>query len=113
MWAEFLDKYNGRSLVLEGLLSKIDCELYMDASSAQGFGVFFQGEWCSEGRPATWLETGHFANLALELFPKVVAVKIWGDRLKNKRVRFLCDNIGMVQHWDRQTANSLPIVCLL
>lgn len=34
--------------------------------------------------------------MLLELFPLVVALDIWGDRLQNRRVSFLCDNLGVV-----------------
>lgn len=41
MWADILDHYNRRSLVLEGPMSNIDLEHYTDVSGAHGFGVFF------------------------------------------------------------------------
>lgn len=37
-------------------------------------------------------------NLALlELFSIVAATKIWGVRLCDRMVRFLCDNLGVAQ----------------
>lgn len=114
VWARFLEQYNGRSLLLEGPVSSSELELYTDASGAHGFGAFFQGEWCAEAWPSSWREAGHCVNLALlELFPILVAMEIWGERLKGKRVRWLCDNLGVVQAVNRQTANSPPVVLLL
>lgn len=67
-----------------------------------------------EGWPNMWRNTGYCANLALlELFPVVVVVEIWGDRLRIMRVHFLCDNMGVVQAVNRQTANSTPVIHLL
>lgn len=114
VWSAFLEHFNGRSLFLEGPMSNTDLELFTDASGAHGFGAFFQGEWCAEEWPAAWREAGLCGNLALlELFPIVVALEIWGERLSNKRVRFMCDNLGVVQAVNRQTANSPPVVSLL
>ena len=48
-------------------------------------------------------------NLALlELFTIVMAVVLWGERFANRKVRFHCDNLGVVQ-----AINSLSASCLL
>lgn len=114
VWSTFLERFNGRSLFLEGPMSNRDLELFTDASGSLGFGAFFQGEWCAEEWPAAWREGGLCKNLAfLELFPIVVSLEIWGEHLRNKRVRFWCDNLGVVQAVNAQTANSPPVVSLL
>lgn len=95
-------------------MSNADLELFTDASGAHGFGAYFQREWCAESWSLTWRDQGYCSNLTrLELFPILVPVEIWGNRLRNKRVRFLCDNLGVVQTVNSQTANSAPVVSLL
>lgn len=114
VWVSFLDSFNGRSLFLDGPMSNIDLELFTDASGAYGFGAYFQGEWCASSWPDSWRERGLCSNLALlELFPLVVSLVLWGDRFRNKKVRFMCDNLGVVQAVNSQTANSPPVVGLL
>ncbi|XP_075715671.1 uncharacterized protein LOC142750558 [Rhinoderma darwinii] len=114
VWGEFLQTYNGRSVLMYQPVSSVDLELYTDASGACGFGAYFQGQWCAGVWPDTWHECGFVRNLALlELFPIVVAAELWGDCLRDRRVRFVCDNLGVVQAVNAQTANSPPVVRLL
>lgn len=51
--------------------------------------------------------------MLLELFPIVVAVEIWGNRIRNKWVCFLFDNLEIVQAVNRQMTNSPSVVHLL
>ncbi|KAM3921505.1 uncharacterized protein RB166_010897 [Leptodactylus fuscus] len=114
VWGEFLARYNGRSLVMGPPVSNVDLELFTDAAGGAGFGAYFQGQWCAGEWPVEWRESGVVRNLALlELFPIVVATVLWGDRLRDRRVRFLCDNLGVVQAINSQSANSPPVVRLL
>lgn len=49
----------------------------------------------------------------LELFPIVLAVKLWGDAFHNRKVRFNCDNMGVVTAINSISASPLPVVRLL
>lgn len=114
VWSVFLDSFNGRSLFLEGPMDSADVELFTDASGAHGFGAYLQGSWCAGRWPQEWRDLGYVTNLALlELFPIVVAVELWGDFFRNKKIRFMCDNLGVVQAINQQTAGSRPVVSLL
>lgn len=114
VWSEFLECFNGRSLFLDGLSSNSELELFTDASGSMGFGAYFQGEWCAAAWPVSWREKGFCSNLALlELFPILVSLEIWGERFRNRRVCFWCDNLGVVQAINSQTANSPPVILLL
>lgn len=100
--------------MMEGPVSSVDMELFTDASGAHGFGAYLQGEWCAVRWPQVWRDKVFLTNLALlELFPIVVAVEIWGQYLANKRIRFMCDNLGVVQAINRQSASSRAVICLL
>lgn len=114
IWSVFLEQFNGRALMMEGPVTNEELELSTDASGSVGFGAYFQGSWCAERWPVSWVEAGLCANLVLlELFPIVVALFIWGERFRDKRVKFHCDNMGVVMAINQQTANSPPVVALL
>lgn len=114
VWETFLGRYNGRSFWMDDAVSNADLELFTDAAGAHGFGAYFQGQWCAGAWPPAWEEAGLLSNLALlELFPIVLATEVWGERLRNKRVRFCCDNMGVVQAINSQTASSPPVVRFL
>ncbi|KAM3936010.1 uncharacterized protein RB166_003095 [Leptodactylus fuscus] len=114
VWASFLELYNGRSLLMSPAVSTVDWELFTDASGSVGFGAYFGGAWCAGRWPSDWVELGWVRNLCLlELFPIVVAVEVWGDRFRDRKVRFHCDNQSVVSAINSLTASSPPVVCLL
>ncbi|XP_077309871.1 integrase/recombinase xerD homolog [Lithobates pipiens] len=49
----------------------------------------------------------------LELFPVVLAVELWGEAFRDRKVRFHVDNLGVVQVLNRMSAASPPVVRLL
>lgn len=114
VWDSFLTSYNGRTLWQDRVVSNFDLELFTDAAGSGGFGAFLQGRWSAGEWPAEWQETGLVRNLAvLELFPIVLAVELWGEDFRNRRVRFHCDNLGVVQAINNNSASSPPVVRLL
>lgn len=51
--------------------------------------------------------------MLLELFPIVLAVELWGTEFRDRRVRFHCDNLGVVHAINSLSAASLAVVRLL
>jgi len=49
----------------------------------------------------------------LELFPIVVATVVFGDRLKNKKIRFHCDNTAVVSVLNSMKSKSANVLALL
>lgn len=114
VWTVFLNQFNGRAVMLEGPMSNSELELYTDASGSLGFGAYFQGSWCAARWPTDWIEKGFCRNMVLlEFFPILVAVFVWGERFRDKWVRFYSDNLGVVTAVNRQTAHSPPVINLL
>jgi hypothetical protein len=72
--------------------SNSDLELFTDsAGGAQlGFGIHFGGKWAQSAWPTAWCESDVLSDITfLELFPVVIAVNIWGDLLRNKKILFI------------------------
>lgn len=91
-----------------------ELELFTDATGSVGFVAFFQGRWCVNRWPEGLAGSALIRNLMLlELFPIVVAVKLWGKEFKDWRVCFHCDNMGVVHAINSLSASSLPVVLLL
>ncbi|KAM4045411.1 LOW QUALITY PROTEIN: uncharacterized protein ACNLHF_009243 [Anomaloglossus baeobatrachus] len=111
VWSRFLQLYNGRSLWLREVVSSDELVLYTDVAGSSGFGAYFGGRWCVGKWPESWRISGLTRNLALlELFPIVV---LWGQELRDRKVRFMCDNLGVVQCVNKLIADSPPVVDLL
>ncbi|KAM3909894.1 uncharacterized protein RB166_021519 [Leptodactylus fuscus] len=114
VWESFLMQYNGRSLWMGDVVEAADFELFTDAAGSVGFGAYFGGSWCVGSWPDVWVSSGLVKNLALlELFPILVSVIVWGEFFRNNRVRFHCDNLGVVQALNRLSASSPPVVRVL
>ncbi|KAM3926861.1 uncharacterized protein RB166_009695 [Leptodactylus fuscus] len=94
VWHSFLVNYNGRSLIRNKVVDSVDMDLFTDAAGSVGFGAYCQGRWCFGMWPPSWVESG------------------W-DKFRDKKVRFNCDNLGVVQAINNLSASSPPVVCLL
>lgn len=114
VWLSFLRTYNGHSCWQLEEVPNSQLELYTDASGSWGFGAFFQGAWSAEAWPASWAQLDLLRNMTLlELFPIVVAVELWGEDLRNRRVVFWTDNMSVVHVINRLSARSPPVISLL
>ena len=61
-----------------------------------------------------WCDAGITENITfLELFPIVVALYIWGDQLKNKKIKFFCDNMSVVHIINSMTCKSEAVMRLV
>ncbi len=113
MWLVFLRQYNGVSIIPDQRwLGAEDIELYTDASGGIGFGGYLQGEWF-QGKWPQNLNQGQRSIAWLELFPIVVAVVLWGDRLRGKRIVLRSDNEGVVIILNKQTSRCPEIMKLV
>ena len=67
--------------------------LSTDASGSSGYGVFYSGKWFN----GSWSVPQQSQSIAYqELFPIVLSCCVWGDRCRNLRVQFNCDNQSVV-----------------
>ena len=84
VWWEFLFIY-GRSFLDKSFLSGEYLQLYTDAAGSIGYGALCGSEWfCGEWSVAWQL----FNVVALELYPIMAAVHVWGEVWANKCLFF-------------------------
>ena len=120
MWLYFLSSWNGVSVFYNThSISSDDLNLFTDASLTIGFGGYFNGLWFSEAWPddiSTYvpLQSDETISIAFcELYPIVVAAKLWGHMWKRQRIVFLCDNMSTVAIIQKGRSKSQHIMPLM
>ena len=115
MWRDFLKGWNRVTFFYdEHITLASDIELYTDAASNFGFGVFFQGKWFSSTWPSE-LSTSLDSDMSMafrELYPIVVASLLWGHLWIKKRIMFHCDNEAVVNIVNKGRSKVLDIMKL-
>ena len=111
MWAEFLANFNGRTIFMaEQWLSSTSLNLFTDASGTLGYGAVLGSSWFYGAWSQQWVNQ----NITLlELYPIVLAVQIWGNRLANERIIFHTDNQALVPVIIKQLSKDRAIMCLV
>ena len=110
-WLQFLQNFNGRSMLLEDKwLSSDTIQLYTDAALTAGYAAVYGSRWFNGPWPDGW--QGYHITI-LELYPIVAAVCIWGHLLANHCVLFLCDNIAVVDIINKQSSKDVCIMSLV
>ena len=117
VWLSFLNKYNGVTLISRReWRTNMELELFTDACGGEkgGFGIFFSGQWAYGKWPDNWVAEGLTRDMTLlELFPVVVTLTIWSDKLRNQWVHFHVDNQAVVQVINSQTCKSDRVMNLV
>lgn len=115
MWLCFLDQFNGVSSMLDKQwLFNSDINLFTDASGSWGFAAYFDGRFIHSPWGPHFAEERQSNNISfLELFPICVAMEVWGEELRSKKIIFHCDNLGIVEVLNKQTAKCTRIMSLL
>ncbi len=100
-WLIFLDQYNGityfRSLKT---INSSTLNMCSDASK-KGFGATFGANWIQCRYTGSWPERD---ITVLELYPFYVMIALFGDRIRNSNIMFLCDNMAIVQIINKQSS---------
>lgn len=111
VWECFLDKFNGSSIFLpDKWSSSYEFKFYTDASGSIGYAAVFGSQWFYGNWDSNW----QYKNIAvLELYPIVVAIKVWGKMLTNKCILFNTDNQALVHVINKQTCKDKDIMSLV
>ena len=117
MWKLFFENFNGIHVFHDRFWSSNeDVQLFTDSAKGEGlgFGIYFAGQWAAERWPETWHVKGYTADITvLELFPIVVALFIWGRTLRNKKLKFRCDNMSVCHILNKMSSKSEMVMVLL
>lgn len=113
----FLDKFNGHCYFPERLWLTSDfLQLFTDASGNPelGCGSYFQGHWAHFTWPIGIKNSPLIRNLAyLEMVPVLLAVYLWGNLLKNKRIILQIDNLALVSILNKSSSKDKNIMILV
>ncbi|XP_053388430.1 uncharacterized protein LOC128551553 [Mercenaria mercenaria] len=114
LWLQFLDQYNGVTVISDSLwVSTKSLHLYTDSAGGPkaGFGIYFAGHWAQGNWPESFFTSGLTRDMTfLELFPVVAAIMTWAVHLQNRRVLFSVDNQAVVQVINTQTCRSEKVM---
>ena len=113
-WQEFLPTWNGTAqFVDQQPTDAADLELYTDASDTHGCGAYFQGKWIHHNWQSHQQLSECVSIQWQELFAIVVASLTWGHAWRQKRIRFYCDNLTIVNTWEGKSSKHPHIMSLL
>lgn len=109
-WLVFMESFNGKSLFLPTFWdSFLSLNLYTDASNS-GFGGYLGTSWFAE----TWPQAFTDLHITIkELFPIVLALELWDDRLADKCITFHFDNLSVVYVVDKQSSKDKFVMRLV
>ena len=117
MWLYFLESFNGKTYFPESSWTDSDVlELFTDSagSAAMGCGAYFSGQCVHFSWPETWIVSDILKDITfLEFVPVVLALAVWGNRLKNKKIKFNIDNLALVEILNSQTSKSKRVMNLM
>ena len=108
-WDELLPRWNGTASFLETDWTRADTmRIYTDASATQGLGCFFNGAWFNSRWPS-WVGHVNPPIEYLKMTPILLALVIWAERLKGKKLIFTATMRAQPTHgkiWVPQTPAS-------
>lgn len=117
MWEQFLTNFNGVSYMLDTeWVSANTLNLQTDSAggSALGCGLYFDGHWCHMPWPDQWSKSDILRDITfLELIPIALAVCLWKEKFKEKRIQFACDNMAVVHILNSKTAKAERVMILV
>ena len=109
-WLKFIVSFNGKSVISDyWWLNSEEIHLFTDASGI-GFGLILGNEWACAGWPVKWQSKNITTK---ELFPNVLALKLWGSAIENKCIVFHTDNEAVVHIINNQTCKDEEIMQLV
>ena len=99
MWKSFLmhPKANCRSFFeFDSTLDSKDIDLYTDASTLYGCGGYHNQDWFIMEWNEEFINKYNPSINYLELYAVTIAVLLWINKYKNKKITLFCDNMSVV-----------------
>ena len=107
----FLNAFNGRSFFYHDIWNTSSfLELYTDAAGSKGYGAILGQRWFFGCFPDKWQS---FNITFLELFPIVLAVRLWSCHMSNRYIVFVTDNAALVSIINQQTSKHKLVMTLI
>lgn len=109
-WSLFIQHFNGKSMFLTDVwLTSTSMHLFTDASNT-GYGGYLKDQWFSGVWPESWRG---FHITVKELFPIILALELWGDKMQNQCIIFHSDNIAVVSIINKQSSKEKTLMSLV
>ena len=110
MWHTFLINFNGITIIQQPSVAESNAlNLYTDASD-YGYGGCYGSSWVVGQWPVEW--TQHQIAVR-ELYPIMAIINTVGEKLRNSRIMFHCDNQAIVAVINKQSSKDGKIMSLL
>ena len=110
VWEVFLDSYNGVTIIREPILaSSAAINLFTDASH-RGYGGTYGSQFICGQFPERWK---NFSITILETYPIPALLATFAHKLKNSRILFNCDNLGVVHIINKQSSKNAVVMKLV
>jgi hypothetical protein len=111
MWLAFLDDFNGKWFFLDEVwISNKSLNLYTDAAGGLGYGAIYASHWTYGSFPPGW---AGYNIVVLELYPILLAVRLWGHNWVQKCILFHTDNEALVYIINKQSSKEKDVMLLL
>lgn len=110
-WQDFIVNFNGKSIFLqEEWTASTKLNLYTDASGSLGYAAILGSQWFA----SSWLDEHKPYQIAIkELFPIVLALELWGHKLRNHKILFFSDNMAVVEIINKQSSKDKILMRLV
>ena len=109
-WKQFLSVYSGATFFLQPTVFDNGAMKFWTDSSTKGFGIVFQANWTYSTFPTFSFQP---SMTFLELVPIVIGLYLYGEKMANKRILFISDNMGVVDILNKQTSPVWSIMHLV
>ena len=110
-WLLFTEEFNGKSLLLsERWITSPSLHLHTDAAGSLGYGAIMNTKWFYGSWPSA---IEHLPITYKEMFPIVLAFKVWSEALRNQCITLHCDNYAVVYILNKQTSRDPSIMTLV
>lgn len=118
MWLVFLELFNGYCSFPDRFwIGNCELQLFTDSAGgdcSKGGGAYFQWKWAFISWPSDWAHSEVIRDITfLELVPVVMALFIWGDELKNRKIVLHIDNEALVTIVNKKTSKSCRVMELI
>lgn len=107
-WYAFIQTWNALSILHH--VSLTDFAIYMDASGKWGCGAICGIHWLQWYWPDEWQQVGIMCK---ELVPILLSCTVWGSMLSKKHVYFYCNNLNLVNLFNKGSLKNPSVTKLL